>query len=122
MRILLAFSTAFGVASGGFVAWQAAHGAMSHYQTVAWGENEEQLRPQRIIVGLDISKSNPLIDDPAFAAKVGDKVASMIERMGFASEVHVRTFGSYDAASNSFYFDAVLSTRARPQNVAAQIR
>jgi hypothetical protein len=76
---------------------------------------------QRLIIGLDISKSNPLVDDPAFAAKVGSRVAAIIHKLGFASEVHVRTFGTFEASSNPFYYDTMISTRARPETVAAEV-
>jgi len=59
--------------------------------------------------------------DRQFASKVGTKIADMIRGMGFASEVHVRTFGSYDASFNSFYYDAQLSTRDRPEGVAGEV-
>jgi len=36
--------------------------------------------------------------------------------------VHVRTFGNYDATSNNFAYDVVLSVRNRPENVAAEIQ
>ena len=34
----------------------------------------------------------------------------------------MRTLGNYDATSNDFYYDAVLSTRSRPEQVAAAVR
>ena len=77
--------------------------------------------PQRLIIGLDLSLSNPLIADPAFAAKVAQRIANEVGRLGFGSEVHVRTFGNYDATSNTFAYDTVLSVRDRPQNVAADV-
>lgn len=83
---------------------------------------EAQIAPQRLIIGLDISQSNPLVDNPAFAAKIAARIAAQIRVMGFASEVHVRTFGSYDAASNSFYYDTKLSRNARPAQVAAEVQ
>ncbi len=80
------------------------------------------LSPRRIVIGLDISKSNPLVDDAAFAAKVAARIANLVRALGMASQVHVRTFGSYDASSNNFYYDAVISARNRPEHVAAEIR
>jgi hypothetical protein len=120
MRTFLAVTTVSGLLGGGLLALDASgHGLrlVSYYgdQDVA------ALKPQRIIIGLDISKSNPLIDDRNFAAKVGERISGMVAGMGFASEVHVRTFGSYDATENSFYYDTRLSTRARPENVATEI-
>ena len=50
---------------------------------------------RRIIIGLDISKSNPLIDDPAFAAKVGARIAAISARAGLglgSACAHLRQF------------------------------
>src|SRR5215467_7789498 len=120
MRLLLAFTTAVGLAGGGVVAWH----AVEHAPKVesAYYDSDAPLQPKRIIIGLDISKSNPLIDDRDFAAKVGLRIGKIVAGLGFASEVYVRTFGSYDASQNSFYYDTVISTRARPENVAAEIQ
>jgi hypothetical protein len=112
--ILLALATAATLIGGGAVAMQVAGDAPSDDQNV--------LHPQRLIIGLDLSQSNPLIDDPAFAARVAARIADAVRNMGFASEVHVRTFGSYDPNSNNFAYDTVLSVRSRPEAVAADIR
>lgn len=123
MRILLGLVTVVGLAGGGAMAIDAVrHSALEVREASFFGDTEQAtIAPQRVIIGLDISKSNPLIDKPDFAAKVGAKIADIVSHMGFASEVHVRTFGSYDAAQNDFAFDAVLSVRDRPENVAAEI-
>jgi len=83
---------------------------------------QAQIPPQRIVIGLDLSKSNPLIADPEFAAKVAARVADVVRGLGFASEVHVRTFGSYDASANNFHYDALLTVRERPETVAADVQ
>jgi hypothetical protein len=85
-------------------------------------DDQNVLHPHRIIIGLDLSRSNPLVDDPAFAARVAARVADAVRNLGFASEVHVRTFGSYDPSSNNFAYDTVLSVKARPEAVAADIQ
>jgi len=93
-------------------------------ETAAGSPETDDAAParSRIVIGLDLSRSNPLIADPAFAAKVGARVATIVRGLGFGSEVHVRTFGNYDATSNTFAYDAVLSVRNRPANVAADIQ
>jgi hypothetical protein len=122
MRVFLAVATASGLLGGGLMALDASgHGQRLRPASYYGDQDVAALRPQRIIIGLDISKSNPLIEDREFAAKVGARIGGMVAKMGFASEVHVRTFGSYDASDNSFYYDTRLSTRARPSNVAAEI-
>lgn len=119
MKIMLALITAAGLLGGGAVAVQAArHGAIIE---ASLGE-EAALAPRRVVIGIDISKSNPLVDDAAFAAKVAARIANVVRGLGMASEVHVRTFGSYDASSNNFYYDALISARNRPETVAAEIQ
>jgi len=112
--ILLAVATAGALVGGGALAMQ-----IDSSQAQIEGS---ELHPQRLIIGLDLSKSNPLIEDPAFAAKVGARIAGMVRNLGFASEVHVRTFGNYDAFSNNFAYDIVVSVRERPENVAAEVQ
>ena len=112
--ILLAAATAAALVGGGALATQIASDVPSAEQRV--------LHPQRIIIGLDLSRSNPLIEDPAFAARVGARVAEIVRKLDFSSEVHVRTFGNYDPSSNTFAYDTVLSVRSRPEEVAADIQ
>jgi hypothetical protein len=120
MKIMLAVVTAAGLLGGGALAVHASHNAAPI--ATAAVEESAVLAPRRIIIGLDISKSNPLVDDPAFAAKVGARIANIVRGLGFASEVHVRTFGSYDASSNNFYYDALISTRNRPEHAGDEIQ
>ncbi|MBV8977926.1 MAG: hypothetical protein JO261_01385 [Alphaproteobacteria bacterium] len=117
MQSLFAAVTALGLIGGGVL--YAAAEAPALIQ--ASDDDGQPLAPRRIIVGLDLSRSNPLIADPAFADKVGRRVAGEIARLGMASEVHVRTFGSFDSSSNNFAYDQVISVRARPQYVAAEV-
>jgi hypothetical protein len=120
MRAMLAFTTAIGLIGGGILARDAMETAPKVEQA-SYLDSDAPLQPKQIIIGLDISLSNPLIEDRDFASKVALRISNMVGEMGFASEVHVRTFGAYDASQNSFYYDSVLSTRARPENVAAEI-
>jgi hypothetical protein len=120
MQIMLAVVTATALIGGGAMAVDAARNA-----PVVLADNDmmqAQLGSKRIVIGLDLSKSNPLIDNPEFAAKVAARVADQIRGLGFASEVHVRTFGNFDASSNNFHYDAVLSVRDRPDHVADEVQ
>ncbi len=119
MKLMLVAATAAALTGGGvLMVDRAGHGSVVE----ASYNDQAQLEPTRIIIGLDISKSNPLVDDPAFAAKVGQRVAAMVSKLGFASEVHVRTFGSFEASSNPFYYDTMISTRARPEAIAVEVQ
>jgi hypothetical protein len=117
---MLAFATASALGAGGAMAVNAAQTA-PRVELASTFTEEAHVAPKRIVIGLDISRSNPLVSDSAFAAKVGARIADEIRTLGFASEVHVRTLGNYDAASNTFYYDAVLSIRSRPEDVAAEV-
>jgi hypothetical protein len=119
MQTMLAVAAAIGLLGGGALVAETAR-APAAIQVADAGDQAE-LTPKRIVIGLDLSKSNPLIDNPAFAAKVARRVADQVRALGFASEVHVRTFGNFDPSSNTFAYDQVISVRARPQNIAAEI-
>lgn len=57
--------------------------------------------PRTIVVGIDLSSSNPLIRDDAFAAKVAARVHPMIEGLAPRSRVILRSFGSYNSQANA---------------------
>ena len=111
-RIMIALATVGALVGGGALAMQ----------LTGDGDGGRVLHPQRIVIGLDLSRSNPLIADPAFAARVGARIADIVRNLDFSSEVHVRTFGSYDPTSNNFAYDVVLSVRNRPEIIAAQVQ
>ncbi|HEV2562140.1 MAG TPA: hypothetical protein VGT78_08345 [Rhizomicrobium sp.] len=119
--MMLAIATATAIGAGGAYAVDATRNA-PRIELASNMREQAEIAPRRLVIGLDISKSNPLVADPAFAAKVGARIADEVKKLGFASEVHVRTLGNYDAASNNFYYDAVLSIRSRPEDVAAEIQ
>jgi hypothetical protein len=120
MQVMLAVVTAAALIGGGAMALDAASNASPAIEA-SYLTDQAQLTPNRVVIGIDLSKSNPLIDEPDFASRVGARVANIIRGLGFASEVHVRTFGSYDATSNNFHYDTVISVRNRPDDVADQV-
>lgn len=71
-----------------------------------------QDRPvETLIIGVDLSRSNPVIKNKEFAAKVAGRIEPMIEGLGPKSKVILRTFGSYDVTVNQLKLD---------QNIAAK--
>ena len=119
MQIMLAVATAVALIGGGAMAIDAQR---YHLPLTPIGYTDEADRPAtRIVIGIDLSKSNPVTEDPQFAAKVGARIAGVVSKLGFASEVHVRTFGSYDATANPFYYDTMISARSRPEAVASDV-
>lgn len=119
MQTMLAAITVFALIGGGAMALDAAK--HEHAMPISYLDDQAERPARRLVIGIDLSKSNPLIDDPQFAAKVGARIADEIRQLGFASEVHVRTFGSFDATANPFYYDTLISAHARPEAVAAEV-
>lgn len=79
---------------------------------------EEARRPQTVVIGLDMSKSNPLVEDSAYAARVAQRAVADIGDLPLKSRVMLRTFGSYDTNANALKIDEVISARSKPQAVA----
>ena len=78
-------------------------------------------QPQTILIGLDLSMSNPLVKDDAYAARVGARIAQELQALPLKSRVLVRTFGNYDSSANALKVDQTITTHAKPQNVAVAI-
>jgi len=76
--------------------------------------------PRTIIVGVDLSTSNPLIVDSAFAAKVAARIGSMIQGLAPHSRISLRSFGAYDSGANAaLTFDTTIAPKtARPEDIA----
>lgn len=66
---------------------------------------------ETLIIGIDLSRSNPVIKDKAFAGKVAARIEPMIAGLGPKSKIVLRTFGSYDVSVNQLKLD---------QNIAAK--
>ena len=75
--------------------------------------------PERLVIGLDLSESNPLVANPEYARKLAERVSDRIAPLPLKSEVLIRTFGSIDATANTLQVNEVISTRSRPEDVAA---
>lgn len=85
------------------------------------GTGEGQGKVERLVIGIDISASNPLVDSDAFAARVAERVAPRIAALGFRSQVMIRTFGSYGQGYEQFAADVTISSREPAEAVAASI-
>lgn len=81
----------------------------------------EATSAKTIVIGLDLSKSNPLVKDDAYAARVAARTAKELVALPLKSRVMLRTFGSYDASANGLKVDQVISAHARPEAVAQGI-
>lgn len=75
-------------------------------------------RPQHIVIGLDLSKSNPLVINQLYASKVGKRIGGMIKNLPMKSRVTLRTFGVYNATFNTLRLDRQISRRNPADSVA----
>jgi hypothetical protein len=66
---------------------------------------------ETLIIGIDLSRSNPVIKDKAFAAKVAQRIQPMIAGLGPKSKIVLRTFGSYDVAVNQLKLDQSIAAK-----------
>lgn len=74
-----------------------------------------------IVVGIDLSQSNVLVENEAFARKVADRIRPMLEGLGPRSIVTLRTFGSYGSTADQLRRDWTISARNRPEDVATVV-
>ncbi|HAJ48122.1 MAG TPA: hypothetical protein DCL54_16235, partial [Alphaproteobacteria bacterium] len=81
----------------------------------------DQRPVETLIIGVDLSRSNPIIRNADFARKVGARVRGMIAPLGPRSRVVLRTFGSYDTAANQRGFDQVITLNAFTATNAADL-
>ena len=80
--------------------------------------------PQRVLIGLDLSASNPLISNRSYAASAAELVAEDIKKLPMASVVMIRTFGSYSGQKNNLRIDREISSLRdeKPAAVASLVR
>lgn len=91
--------------------------------TIHNGTSEAQtgglLPVETLVIGIDLSTSNPMTRDASFAQKVANWLRPRILGMGPKSLVYMRTFGSYDAAQNQMKVDRKISAkRNTPADIA----
>lgn len=79
--------------------------------------------PERIVIGLDLSESNPLVSNSTYAAAAAALVAENIKSLPMASEVMLRTFGSYSGQKNNLRIDRQISSQKdeKPAAVASLV-
>ncbi|MFZ1989677.1 MAG: hypothetical protein WAW96_07880 [Alphaproteobacteria bacterium] len=80
--------------------------------------------PERVIIGLDLSTSNPLITNATYAGAAAELVAEDIKKLPMASVVMIRTFGSYSGQRNNLRIDRQVSSQRdeKPVAVAALVQ
>ena len=75
----------------------------------------------RLVIGLDLSVSNPLVEDANFALKLAERVADEIEGLPVRSTVMIRTFGDNDSTANVLQIDEIVSARNKPEMIAESV-
>jgi len=76
---------------------------------------------ETIIVGLDVSASNPLIAESGYAADKGRQIADEIRKLSIGDTVIVETFGAHGSTSTT-RLTVPLSNRIRPDKAAAYVQ
>lgn len=97
----------------------AARHASAADEPVAAGETGKH---PLLVIGLDLSKSNPMVTSDAYAQRVADRVAPMVEDLPLRARVMIRSFGSYDATSNTLRIDELISARTKPEDFARGVK
>ena len=77
---------------------------------------------QTIVIGLDLSRSNPLVRDPRYAQKVAQRIGPIIKQLKPHDEVKIRTLGSYDSTEQVLHIDEIVSVRTTPDDVAEVVQ
>ena len=90
--------------------------------SLAMAQVPEEPAPAHLIIGLDLSSSNPLVADPAYAAKIADRIAPYVEQLPIKSKLTLRTLGNYGGGANNLRLDRVISTKDRAEDVARLVK
>jgi hypothetical protein len=79
--------------------------------------------PRTIVIGIDLSMSNPLIHDDMFASKVANRITPVIANLAPRSRVVLRSFGAYNSSANApLTLDIVIAPKtARAEDMATLI-
>ncbi|HIA55325.1 MAG TPA: hypothetical protein EYN91_25125 [Candidatus Melainabacteria bacterium] len=78
--------------------------------------------PERLVIGLDMSASNPLVDEADHARKIASRVADYVRALPVKSEVIIRPLGMYNSTSNELLrIDSRISSKNRPEDLAFKI-
>jgi len=82
---------------------------------------DDQRTPRDLMIALDVSTSNVIVESDVMAAKAGRKAAEMILTLGNGDRLRIRTFGSYSQSDNPLRLDITVSRRMPAARVAASV-
>ena len=76
--------------------------------------------PRTVVIGIDLSSSNPLVRDDGFAGRVAARIQPLISGLAPRSRVLLRSFGAYNsAANNALTLDVQIAPKtARAEDIA----
>ena len=74
-----------------------------------------------LMIALDVSKSNVVIEDGRVAAKAASTAAEMIRALQNGDRLLIRTVGSYSMSDNPLRFDLDVSRRMPAPRIAASV-
>lgn len=93
------------------VGWAAAAALVFAGLTGAARAAADDPKPVHIIIGLDLSRSNPLVTSKDYASKVAQRISPLIDDLAPRSVVNLRTFGVYDPSAQNLRIDFVVSSK-----------
>ena len=74
-----------------------------------------------LLIGLDVSRSNVIVEDDRMAAKAADTAAEMIRSLENGDRLSIRTFGAYSMSGNPLRLDLTVSRRMPARRIAASV-
>lgn len=75
---------------------------------------------RHLLIGIDISSSNKLIEDQKIANKAAEKIKESVSTFSLGDAVYIRTFGSY-GMSNNLRSDYKIDRKEPPKKIAENI-
>lgn len=84
-------------------------------------KGEKGTAREMVVIGLDLSKSNPLVISDSYAAKAAGWVRRFLRRLEPASEIRLRTFGVYDQSANVLTLDREIYSEYRPEDAEREM-
>ena len=80
-----------------------------------------QHTPRDLMIALDVSTSNIIVENITMAVKAGGKAADLIRTLDNGDRLRIRTFGSYSQSDNPLRLDITVSRRMPANRIAASV-
>lgn len=86
------------------------------------GKSTKGEKPIHVVIGLDLSQSNPLVKSQPYAEKVAMRIEGEIKDAPFASRITLRSFGTYNTLAETMRYDRQVSRYVPAEVVAGKVR